>query len=423
MNIDLSEFSAPCGCGKEHPVLLRDILLEPGALKKLPQLFEREPYRGFLHPVVLCDENTYLVAGREVLRLLPNAYGVILNPSGLHADERAVEEAEGKFPTETDLLLAVGSGSIHDITRYCAHKRGIPFFSVPTAASVDGFVSTVAAMTWHEFKKTMPAVSPICVIADTEVFAKAPQRLTASGVSDLLGKFTALADWSIAHIVTGEYLCERVCQLELRAVREVCGQLEAIHRGETEACEKLMYALLLSGIAMQMVGNSRPASGAEHHFSHLWEIEAISPHINAYHGEKVSVGLLIAASVYHRAGEQLAAGNYRFKPYTGLELELLQKEIRSKAILDEILLENADDPLLHVHPEELAGKIPRILAVLSELPTEQELRRLLDLAGCKTTLAEIGLEESIREPSILISPYMRKRLTFLRLLKLFEFMA
>ena len=91
-------------------------------------------------------------------------------------------------------MIAVGSGTIHDITRYHAYERKIPFFSVPTAASVDGYVSTVAAMTWHGFKKSFTAVSPVVVIADTDIFSKAPMRLTASGVADLLGKYTALAD-------------------------------------------------------------------------------------------------------------------------------------------------------------------------------------------------------------------------------------
>ena len=284
LNIDVKKFSEPCACGKEHTIFVKDILVEAGALQKLPSILSGEAYGKFRNPVVICDENTYRAAGRDVLKLLPQASCVCLNPLGLHADECGVSAVEDQLPPDTDLLLSVGAGTIHDITRYCAKEKNIPFVSVPTAASVDGFVSTVAAMTWHGFKKTTPAVSPICVVADSSVFSKAPYRLTASGISDLLGKFTALADWRIAHIVTGEYFCERVYELELEAVHEVCSVLQDIRDGGITACEKLMYALLLSGIAMQMVGNSRPASGAEHHLSHLWEMEAVNPHTDAYHG-------------------------------------------------------------------------------------------------------------------------------------------
>ena len=156
-----------------------------------------------------------------------------------------------------DFMIAVGSGTIHDITRYHAYEKKIPFLSVPTAASVDGFVSTVAAMTWHGFKKSFTAVAPCFVLADSEIFSKAPLRLTASGVGDLLGKYTALCDWKIAHIITGEYICDKVVDMEYEVLKDLCANLDGIGSQNIEAYENLMYGLLLSGIAMQMIGNSK----------------------------------------------------------------------------------------------------------------------------------------------------------------------
>lgn len=419
MIIDVNEFSQPCSCGSEHRIQVQNILVEPGALQKLPQLIAASGV--FRSLTVICDENTYHAAGHAVRELFPKADCIRLNPASLHADEHAVEKAESEMKPDTDLLLAVGSGTVHDITRYCAKEKGIPFVSVPTAASVDGFVSTVAAMTWHGFKKTIPAVSPICVVADSNVFSKAPYRLTASGISDLFGKYTALADWKISHLVTGEYICPRVCDLEDQALREVRGVLREIRAGDTAACEKLMYALLLSGLAMQMVSNSRPASGAEHHFSHLWEMEILNPHIDAYHGEKVSVGLMTAVSVYHEACEAFAQGRYRLKKYSGIETELLHRKVYSDSILAGFMQENTPDPLTGIDPDKLRENVPEIVRVLSELPAPEELRQLLSAAGCTVTFEEIGLNEEIREDSIRISPYVRNRLTFMRLLKLFDF--
>ncbi|MBE6823666.1 MAG: sn-glycerol-1-phosphate dehydrogenase [Ruminococcaceae bacterium] len=419
MFLDIREFSKPCSCGRTHQIEVKKIMVEKGALQHLPELLFS--CGRFRQPTIICDENTYSAAGHDVQKLFPHAACVRLNPDGLHADEHGVAQAESGMNPETDVLLAVGSGTIHDITRYCANKRRIPFVSVPTAASVDGFVSTVAAMTWHGFKKTFPAVSPICVVADSTVFSKAPARLTASGVSDLLGKYTALADWKISHLVTGEYLCDRVCSLEYRAMREVCGVLQEIRAGNEEACEKLMYALLLSGLAMQMVGNSRPASGAEHHFSHLWEMELINGPIDAYHGEKVSVGLMIAVEEYRRAREALAAGKYRWADYSGLEMGLLNREIPSAAMREELIRENTPDPLASIDKDRLKAAIPGIVQILSELPSPEEVRRLLTAAGCKTSLGEIGLDPQILEKSIRLSPYVRNRLTLMRLKKLFQF--
>ena len=96
---------------------------------------------------------------------------------------------------------------------------------------------------------------------------------------------SCLADWRIANLVTGEYICDKICEIEYKAIREVVKRLDDIREQDAEACERLMYALLLSGLAMQMAGNSRPASSAEHHLSHLWEMEVINPHTEALHGE------------------------------------------------------------------------------------------------------------------------------------------
>lgn len=420
MEFDLQQFRGPCACGKEHPIEVREILLNAGALDRLPELVRKY---GGKRPVMVCDDNTYEAAGKRVEMLVPGCARILLPPGNLHANEHGVELAASgldRLPEAPDCLLAVGSGTVHDITRYIAAERKLPFLSVPTAASVDGFVSTVAAMTWHGFKKTFPAVAPVCVVADSGIFSKAPQRLTASGASDLLGKYTALADWKIAHAVTGEYLCERVCGYEMQALDAIRSCLGSLKDGGIDAHEKLMYGLLLSGLAMQMIGNSRPASGAEHHFSHLWEIEVINPHIDAYHGEKVGVGLLTAAGIYHEAEARLRSGAFRTVKYRGLELELLREAFRDEDQYQEMITENRPDPLSEISPEHLLRKKEEILRILSEIPSEDELRSMLREAGAPCTMRELGLDSGLRERSVCLSPYVRNRLTFLRLLKLSE---
>ena len=170
-------------------------------------------------------------------------------------------------------MIAVGSGTIHDITRFCAYTKGIPLVSCPTAASVDGFCSSVAAMTWDGFKKTFTAVAPKLVVADLDVISKAPMFLTKSGFGDMVGKFIALADWKIAHALTGEYFCPTIHDITLAATKAVVNSTESIKNGDIAAYEKLTYGLLMSGLAMQLLGNSRCASGAEHHISHLIEMQ------------------------------------------------------------------------------------------------------------------------------------------------------
>ncbi|MCI8442376.1 MAG: sn-glycerol-1-phosphate dehydrogenase [Provencibacterium sp.] len=417
MQIPVQEFSKPCPCGHKHDIFVRDIRIGKGVLSCIPGLLREG---GFSSPTVVCDENTFAAAGERIVSLLGGCPFVSLSPEGLHADEHAVEKLLSLLTDKTDILIAVGSGTVHDITRYCANERRIPFFSVPTAASVDGFVSTVAAMTWHGFKKSFIAVSPLYVVADSEIFSKAPARLTAAGIGDLLGKYTAIADWRIAHEVTGEYLCERICGMELEAIRTVCENLTAIRAGDEQASEQLMYGLLLSGLAMQMIGNSRPASGSEHHMSHLWEMEVINPHTDAYHGEKVGAGLLYAAKAYHAVRARILDKKLKLKEYKGLETALLEETFGRRGLTESLLEENSPDPLLEIQPQKLLESLPRIAQILGDIPAPENLRGLLARAEAPLSLTDIGLEEDICPLTLRLSPYVRRRLTFMRLIKLFD---
>ena len=132
-------------------------------------------------------------------------------------------------------------------------------------------------------------------------------------------------------MLTGEYYCESVADMEKKALKTVKGCLRDIGEGDEEACEKLMYALILSGLAMQMVGNSRPASGAEHHLSHLWEMEVVCGHLDALHGEKVSVGMMLVLKKYKEIEEKIRKGQCHVKEFADTDEELLEETFGKKA--------------------------------------------------------------------------------------------
>ena len=366
MRVDINKFIGFCGCGKEHKIMVKDIIIESEAIKKLSMIMEKE---GFKNITIICDENTYAAAGEEIKEIIPKGKFINLKSENLNANEIAVQKVYECLSVENDVLIALGSGTIHDITRYVAYNKDIPFISVPTAASVDGFVSTVAAMTWRGDKKTFTAVSPIYVVADTDIFKEAPYRLTASGVSDLIGKYTALVDWKISSIVIGEYICNKVCNMEIDAVNKLCECVDDLVLGKLEAYEQLMYALILSGLAMQIIGNSRPASGAEHHMSHLWEMEVINKHLDAYHGEKVSVGLILVMEEYKKIKKSIENGRCRVKKYYGLEEDMLKEVFKSREMYDSIMKENTPDPLLNVNKVILQNRLESIAEILEKLPT------------------------------------------------------
>ncbi len=420
MRVDVSDLDQPCSCKKEHKIAVREVVIEAGAVNRLWELMESGFLRKYIHPVIICDTNTYEATEEILENIYDRCEMIMLDAKGLHADNRAVEIIRANRVEDMDLILAVGAGTIHDLSRYIAHEEGIPFVSIPTAASVDGFVSTVAAMTWHGLKKTMPAVAPVCVIADTNIFANAPKRLNASGMSDLLGKYICLADWKIAHLVTDEYICERVIKMEEKALREVKGCAHGVAEGDADACEKLMYALLMSGLAMQMIGNSRPASCAEHHISHLWEMEVINDHVDALHGEKVSVGTILSLREYKRIAGAIREGRCEVVPYEGIETELLEHTFGKKGLLEGVLMENTPDPLEQVFAENLEESLEEIADIIERLPDEDELLRLMEQAGCVHSVEEIGLSKDIVPLTLDLSPYVRNRLSLMRMRKLIQ---
>ena len=422
MKIDISEFVKPCSCGKTHGIVVDDIIIEKGAIRQLPEILSRPRFKDMKNIVMVCDENTYIAAGQKVEEILPSMKKVVLDPDNLHANEHGVGLAKKQLDQigDVDLMIAVGSGTIHDITRYHAYQMKIPFISVPTAASVDGFVSTVAAMTWNGCKVSITAVSPIVVVADTDIYKNAPLRLTASGVSDLLGKYTALADWKIAHLLTGEYICDEICQLEDKALVSLVESLDGLTKGDIKAYEDLMYGLLLSGLAMQMTTNSRPASGAEHHMSHLWEMEVLNDYIDFLHGEKVGVGLVLASKIYHKSAELMAAGNFTLKDSMPLEVDLIKENFVKPEMLESIMKENTPNLLDKVDSAKIIECKDEIIKIIEAIPTAEEIIAMINKVEGVKSLEDLGFDQSYQARTARLSPYVRQRLTWMRTLKFFD---
>ena len=207
--------------------------------------------------------------------------------SGLDATPEAVERARAEL-ADGRVPVAVGAGVITDVVRYAAHTLGRDFVSVPTAASMDGYASSVAPLMLDGVKVTYPARSPRAIFADPRVVAAAPAELTRSGLGDLLGKATARVDWLAAHLLYGEPFSEPAAARMLDALSFATANAESVLAGDPAAVTGLLEGLIESGIAMAIVGSSRPASGCEHHASHFWDLLAargLRPH--APHGLQV----------------------------------------------------------------------------------------------------------------------------------------
>ena len=218
-------------------------------------------------------------------------------------------------------------------------------------------------------------------------------------------------------MLTGEYICEYIIDLEMKAIKEVVDNLEKIKAMDDDAVESLTYGLVLSGIAMQMAGNSRPASGSEHHISHLIEMETVVKGNTACHGEKVGVAAALIAERYHKALET-PFSNDRFSDYSELPVEKIREVY--KDLTDEVIKnENTPDPLSKVDKTVLAEKWEDIRKLAKEtLPDADEIRDLLRRCGASVTLSDINISEDLADTLCEFSPFVRARLTFMRILKL-----
>jgi len=410
MIIDSTNYKKQCSCGKVHTMETALAVIEPGCLLKIEEYLEKFGLTGYR--VAVYDENTYQASDGKH----PKAdMEVILDPTDLHANEHGVELLMDRLPQEAKVLIAVGSGTIHDITRYCAWKIQADFVSCPTAASVDGFCSSVAAMTWHGCKKTMTAVAPRFVLADTEIIKNAPVHLAKSGFGDMIGKYIALTDWKIANILTDEFYCEEIARMTEQATKEVLDSAEGIINGDEKSYEKLTYGLILSGLAMQMFGNSRPASGAEHHISHIIQMspKGLDVSSDALHGEKVGVATIIAAREYHRIAKLC---NVQFKDYEEYVEEYIE-EMFGDELTEEILKENEKDCALSVKAAMLYEKFKDICKEIEKVPSDEYLTALYEKLRIKSKPEDIDVPADRISKLIEYSPCVRNRITLMRLRK------
>lgn len=300
-----------CACGKSHKVDIQAIRVGSGVIQELPGILRD---LGANHIFLVADNYTYEAAGRQVEQLLDQAglayhKRVFQTETPLVPNEYALGSVLAAMTSQDDMLLAVGSGTLNDVTKYVSARTGVPYVIAATAPSMDGYASTVAPTILDGFKTTLPAVYPAAIVADVDILKDAPMPMLTAGFGDIIGKFTSLADWRLSHQLNGEYYCPEVAGVIEAAVETCAANAKALAQREPQAIQAVTEALILSGLAMGMVGVSRPASGAEHQMAHYWEMDALRRgEEHPLHGNAVGVGTVLAASLYEMAAEYLPQG-------------------------------------------------------------------------------------------------------------------
>jgi glycerol-1-phosphate dehydrogenase [NAD(P)+] len=416
----------PCECGRVHGVNIERVIIEKGALESIPEILRDFDYEKVL---LAADANTYKAAGERVENLLKGAgfpYGKLVyeRPGDLVPDERAIGEMAAKVEEDTDAIVAVGSGVLNDLAKYVGHKLDIPCIIVATAPSMDGYASDTSALILENLKTSCPVAPPRAIIADTEILKNAPMVMILAGLGDMLGKYNALKDWKLGNLILDEYYCPAVAKMVEIALENCVDSIDGFCQRDDTAVKNLMEGLVLTGIAMSFVGNSRPASGSEHHLSHFWEMMFLLQGKPAVlHGTKVGITTLATGKIAHLLNTE------------DIDFDEIEKraqafdEDRWAADIERIYDKSAPGILKlsrQGNRNSLEEKEKRrafirdhweaIVAILKEGPSVANLEDLLQRAGAPMNPKQIGVDEKIVFEGMLYAKEIRPRYTVLQLL-------
>ncbi|HNX60092.1 MAG TPA: sn-glycerol-1-phosphate dehydrogenase, partial [Spirochaetota bacterium] len=299
-----------CFCGSIHDRCVERIFCASGSVDGIVEVISPIIRKGKIH--LVADVNTYVAAGENIEKILTQSGFVtkktVFDDFSLVPDENAIVRLLTEIEDSADMVVAVGSGTINDLCRYISYRLRIPYCVVATAPSMDGYTSSVSPLIINKRKITFPAAAPYAVFADYGILSNAPERLIRAGFGDIIGKMTSMADWRLSHEKTGEHFCDTIAGIVVKSVDLCVVSADGISKRNEGAVENLTEALILSGLAMGLEGNSRPASGSEHHMAHYWEMDALSRgEDHPLHGESVGVAAVIISEIYH-----LSAGYHSY---------------------------------------------------------------------------------------------------------------
>jgi len=293
--------SFDCTCGVTHSLPIEACYVGVEAAEELA-LFAQS--RCGARALVVSDENTRAAGGEAVLAALGMRHKEIVEkvyPGG--PLEATGEEADlvAEAGKDCDFYVGIGSGTISDLAKSAGSAQNKPVLLFPTAASMNGYTSAIVALKVRGLKRTLPCQPATGIFANPEVVASAPQRMVAAGVADFLSKCSSAADWSVAHLLRGDYYCRRPREFNEGIQERLFAAAPAIGRGEPEAVQLALEALLLSGFGMVIAGSSAPASGGEHLISHYIDMKHALRHTsNDLHGVQVGLGTLYTLGLWEK---------------------------------------------------------------------------------------------------------------------------
>ncbi len=403
----------------------RMVTIDDNVAQHLVEFCRRQQYTKLL---LVADSNTYAAQGRMVAEALTAAdfdlKQVVFADGEVVADAAHVLDVLVEADRQERIFIAVGSGTLTDITRFSSHRTKTSFIGVPTAPSVDGFASIGAPLIIHGVKITVICHAPIAIFADINTLAQAPRAMIAAGFADMLGKLTSIADWRIGRLLWNEPYDEEIAQRTLAAVKLCTDNAAAIGHASPQAVRTLMDALLESGYCMLDFGSSRPASGAEHHYSHYWEMSLLRTGRPAIlHGAKVGVATALVAGLYARlrnltraeAADLLEGSTLPGRAQEEAAIRAAYGDLAGDIIAEHANFLKLDEAGYDALKQKVLAHWEEIEVIAAQVPPPEQITGWLEEVGGPTNVAGLGLSEEEKALAIANGHYLRDRFTVRKL--------
>ena len=373
-----------CECGRKHLCPIDEIIVKENAFLELVRLTD-----GYDRILLVADENTYKACGEAVENTLGEKVAATLvyeRDGVLVPDEKAIAEMQEMLMlceevSPCTLIVGVGSGVINDLCKYVSFERKLPYYIMATAPSMDGYASKGSALILNGMKVTLTCDVPKAILSDTDVLKDAPFAMIQSGYGDIIGKYSCLNDWKLASVALNEYLCDFIWDSTYAVVEQTVAYAEGLKNRDEKSVGALMEALVAVGIFMAYVGNSRPASGSEHHLSHYFEIVGVlKKEEYLSHGIDVCYSAIKTAEIR----EQLVALECLDEVENTFDKGAYEREIRRVygELAEEIFTLQEKVGFYNVdRVPTYKEKWAEIKAVLKEAPTKEKMRALVENIG------------------------------------------
>lgn len=277
--------------GASHIAIPTILKVGKGTLNQLGAYISQS---GMKNAVIYFGNGLIDMFGSNVLKSLSDAEVKVLEYRELDSIKiEDIIQLAFSIDAKAQVIVGIGGGKVIDAAKYAAYLRKLPFISVPTSASSDGFSSASASLLVDGRRTSVPARLAYGIIADTDVIKSAPEKFLYSGIGDLVSKITALYDWVYEDACGYTVLNDFAMMIAKKAVNSfVRTPFESIQ--DDLFLRELLDSLAMSGIANEIAGSSAPASGSEHLISHALDKMSPQPQL---HGIQVGIATYIMSVV------------------------------------------------------------------------------------------------------------------------------